>query len=117
MEIAVRNIVIDCTDPHSMRSFWAAFLGYEVRWTNETYTFMLHPDGRRPGLVLQLVQKVTPGKNRVHFDLEVADVDAASQRAQELGATIASKIEEDGIAWTVMRDPEGNYFCIQRSDK
>jgi predicted enzyme related to lactoylglutathione lyase len=115
MEIAVRNIVIDCTDPELMRAFWGAFIGYETRWSNDTYRFMLHPDGRRPGLVLQKVPEVATEKNRIHFDLDVADVDAAAQRAQELGATFVQRVEEEGIAWTVMRDPEGNYFCIQRA--
>jgi predicted enzyme related to lactoylglutathione lyase len=114
MEIAVRNIVIDCNDADSLSRFWESFLGYETKWSNETYRFMLHPDGRRPGLVLQSVPERATGKNRVHFDLEVVDVDAAVQRARELGASVASEVEEEGIAWTVMTDPEGNYFCIQR---
>jgi predicted enzyme related to lactoylglutathione lyase len=115
VEIAVRNIVIDCTDAEVMSRFWTTFMGYETRWNNDTYTFMLHPDGRRPGLVLQKVPEVATEKNRVHFDLEVADVDAAAQRAQELGATFVRRVEEEGIAWTVMQDPEGNYFCIQQA--
>jgi predicted enzyme related to lactoylglutathione lyase len=114
MEIAVRNIVIDCNDADTMSSFWENLLGYETKWSNDTYRFMLHPDSRRPGFVLQSVPERPMGKNRVHFDLEVADVDATVQRAQELGASVASHVEEDGVAWTVMTDPEGNYFCIQR---
>lgn len=115
MEIAVRNIVIDCTDAESMSRFWRTFMGYETRWSNDTYTFMLHPDGRRPGLVLQKVPEIATEKNRIHFDLEVEDVDDATQRAQELGATFIHRVEEEGLAWTVMRDPEGNYFCIQKA--
>ncbi|MEA2485781.1 MAG: hypothetical protein QOD46_892 [Actinomycetota bacterium] len=114
MEIAVRNIVIDCNDADAMSSFWENLLGLETKWSNEVYRFMLHPDGRRPGFVLQTVPERRVGKNRVHFDLEVADVDAAVQRALELGASVAAKVEEDGIAWTVMTDPEGNLFCLQR---
>jgi predicted enzyme related to lactoylglutathione lyase len=114
MEFAVRNIVIDCNDSDSMSRFWENLLGYETKWSNDTYRFMLHPDGRRPGLVLQSVPEAATGKNRVHFDLEVADVAAAVRRAEDLGASIAAKVEEAGIAWTVMRDPEGNLFCIQR---
>ena len=78
MEIAVRNIVIDCTNPELMSAFWGAFIGYETRWSNPIYRFMLHPDGRRPGLVLQTVPEVATEKNRIHFDLDVADVEAAA---------------------------------------
>jgi predicted enzyme related to lactoylglutathione lyase len=114
MEIAVRNIVIDCTDAESLSRFWSTFMGFETRWSNNTYTFMLHPDGRRPGMVLQIVPEIATEKNRIHFDLEVEDVEFAAQRAQELGATFVHRVEEEGIAWTVMQDPEGNYFCIQK---
>jgi predicted enzyme related to lactoylglutathione lyase len=114
MEIAVRNIVIDCNDLDVMSNFWENLLGLETKWSNDTYRFMLRPDGRRPGLVLQSVPERPVTKNRVHFDLEVADVDATVERARELGASVAAKVEEEGIAWTVMTDPEGNFFCIQR---
>jgi predicted enzyme related to lactoylglutathione lyase len=65
-------------------------------------------------LVLQTVPEVPTEKNRIHLDIEVEDVDAAIQRARDLGATLVERIEEEGIAWTVMRDPEGNFFCIQQ---
>ena len=116
MEITIRNIVIDCNDAEAMRRFWGEFMGYETRWSNSTYNFMLHPDGRRPGLVLQTVPEVATEKNRLHFDVEVNDVEAAVTRARELGATLVEEIEEEGIAWTVMRDPEGNYFCVQQAE-
>jgi predicted enzyme related to lactoylglutathione lyase len=114
VEVRIRNIVIDCNDARAMSDFWGRFLGLETRWSNDTYRFMLHPDGRRPGLVLQTVPEIPTEKNRIHFDVEVVDVDAAVQRAQDLGATLAERIQEEGIAWTVMRDPEGNFFCIQQ---
>jgi predicted enzyme related to lactoylglutathione lyase len=117
MEMAIRNIVIDCNDMEAMTRFWGAFIGYETRWSNATYNFMLRQDGGRPGLVLQAVPEVATEKNRIHFDIEVADVEAAAQLAQDLGATLVTKIEEDGLAWTVMRDPEGNYFCIQQAER
>ena len=115
MEIGIRNVVIDCNNPESMTAFWEALLGFELKWSNPTYRFLLHPDGRRPGLVLQAVSERPTEKNRIHLDLEVADVGAGVDHALHLGATRVETIEEDGIAWTVMRDPEGNYFCLQET--
>lgn len=45
-----------------------------------------------PGLVLvldavQAVDKPTPGKNRMHLDLHVPDMQAEARRLVELGAT------------------------------
>jgi catechol 2,3-dioxygenase-like lactoylglutathione lyase family enzyme len=115
MKLAIRNVVIDCNNAELMTTFWGALLGFEVKWSNPTYRFLLDPDGRRPGLVLQLVPERPREKNRLHLDLEVADVAAAVDQAVELGATRVETIEEDGIAWTVMRDPEGNHFCLQQA--
>jgi predicted enzyme related to lactoylglutathione lyase len=115
MDVAMRNVVIDCNDPERMAHFWQSLMGFEMKWSNETYRFMLHPDGRRPGLVLQVVPEIPREKNRLHLDLDVPDVAAAVKRAEELGATMVKSVDEDGIAWTVMRDPEGNYFCFQQA--
>ncbi|MEA2507449.1 MAG: hypothetical protein QOH48_2067 [Actinomycetota bacterium] len=117
MDVGIRNVVIDCTDPERMTRFWQALMGYEMKWSNETYRFMLHPDGRRPGLVLQTVSETPTDKNRLHLDLEVADVPGAVKRAEDLGAALVRSVEEEGIAWTVMRDPEGNYFCLQQAEE
>lgn len=111
----MRNVVIDCNDSDLMARFWGTFMGFETRWSNDTYRFMLPPGGGRPGLVVQTVPEIATEKNRLHIDIEVADVVEAVARAEELGATQVEGVEEDGIAWTVMRDPEGNYFCIQQA--
>ena len=61
------------------------------------------------------------GKNRIHFDLRPN----AGTRAQEvarlvaLGATVVadrSDIHGPGIGWVTMADPEGNEFCVLRSE-
>jgi predicted enzyme related to lactoylglutathione lyase len=115
VEIRVRNVVIDCNDSELMARFWGQLMGFETKWSNETYTFMLSLSGDRPGLVLQTVPEKAVEKNRVHLDLEVADVAGTVARAEQLGASRVELVEEDGIAWTVMRDPEGNFFCIQQA--
>ena len=53
------------------------------------------------------------GKNRLHFDLAVSDVAAATRQCEALGA---SRVTEGVLAgpfkWQVMFDPEGNEFCL-----
>jgi hypothetical protein len=53
------------------------------------------------------------GKNRLHLDLRASAYDEAVQRAVEIGAVPAPDVYE-GDRWTVLRDPEGNEFCILR---
>jgi hypothetical protein len=58
-------------------------------------------------------------RNRVHFDLRPTDRprDEEVERVTALGATVVQDCRTaDGRGWVVMADPEGNEFCILRSD-
>jgi predicted enzyme related to lactoylglutathione lyase len=39
-------------------------------------------------------------------------VDAEAERLQGIGATRLRALEELGVYWLVMQDPEGNEFCV-----
>jgi predicted enzyme related to lactoylglutathione lyase len=119
MEFAFRNVAVDCNDLDLMTDFWSAMTGFQVVWESRVYRFLRHPDGRRPGLVLQKVPERPEAKTRIHVDLDAVgteDEAAAVARAEALGAEVVEAHEEFGVRWTVMRDPEGNVFCIQTSD-
>ena len=49
----------------------------------------------------------------MHLDLRVKNYEEAIARAVSLGATSANDIYR-GDEWKVLRDPEGNEFCIIR---
>jgi Glyoxalase-like domain len=68
--------------------------------------------GRR--ILFQAVPEPRQGKNRLHFDLHPgpAERGATVTRLEALGAAVVRDVEEPGGAWTVMRDPEGNEFCV-----
>jgi predicted enzyme related to lactoylglutathione lyase len=53
------------------------------------------------------------GKNRLHLDLRSRDLATAIEQALALGATRADDVYAGG-RWQVMRDPEGNEFCLLR---
>ncbi|MDQ4095155.1 MAG: VOC family protein [Actinomycetota bacterium] len=119
MEFAFRNIAIDCNDLEGMTAFWSSLTGFEVVWESAIYKFLRHPDGRRPGIVMQKVPERPSAKTRIHVDLDavgVGDEDEAIAHAESLGAELVERHAEFGVRWTVMRDPEGNVFCIQTSD-
>ena len=83
------------------------------------------PDGRGPRIFFQRVPESKQVKNRVHLDVNSggprgtpdderrANVDAAVERAVGLGASTVGLVEERGERHYVMRDPEGNEFCLQ----
>ncbi len=80
---------------------------------------MIYSADRRHRLLFIEVPDVKQAKNRIHLDLRpvegARDVELA--RLTELGATVvADRRNADGTGWVVLADPEGNEFCILRSD-
>lgn len=111
------ELCLDCNDGVATATFWAEALRYRRAGTAGQYHVLVDPEGTGPNLVIQEVAEPKPGKNRVHFDLKVADIETEATRLVALGATrvMASPIEEHGGAWVVMTDPEGNEFCVCRA--
>ena len=108
------GLVLDCADPERLAEFWAPALGYVNLGTAGNYV-ALYPDGRPgPKLLLQRVTESKGPKNRMHLDIEVADIHAEAERLVALGATQTgdAALSEHGSNWLLMADPEGNEFCI-----
>jgi predicted enzyme related to lactoylglutathione lyase len=51
-------------------------------------------------------------KNRVHFDLEAAEVLAEADRLTSLGAKQVRSLAENDNRWISFTDPEGNEFDL-----
>jgi len=108
------GLVLDCTDPEALAASWAPALGYVNLGTAGAYV-ALFPDGKPgPKLLLQRVDEAKTVKNRMHFDIEVSDIETESARLVDLGATRVSEgpCSEHGSTWILMADPEGNEFCV-----
>ena len=111
------SIQIDCLDPIALAAFWADILGAEVDETigDPPHYVVVTPTAiGGPWLSFQRVPETKATKNRLHLDLVVDDLDAASNRITELGGRpgSADDLEEYGYRWRVMHDPEGNEFCV-----
>ena len=118
MALRLRTIVIDATDPTALTRFWAEALGREVVATgHDEFTLLRDPSRRDPKLLIQKVPERPAGhKNRVHIDLYAPDPSAEAARLERAGASVKEKHEERGDMWIWMTDPDGNDFCIVRSD-
>lgn len=55
-------------------------------------------------------------KNRVHLDFRPDDQDQEVARLIELGAHRVDIGQGNEVTWVVLTDPEGNEFCVLRSD-
>jgi hypothetical protein len=68
--------------------------------------------GGVPRLWFQLVPETRIVKIRVHLDLVSADADAEAKRLTGLGASVPATYP----GWITLAAPEGNEFCMQRSE-
>jgi predicted enzyme related to lactoylglutathione lyase len=109
--MTLRTITFDCADAGRLARFWAEVMGWEVGpGANER--FALVGDAGRPGMMFIQVPEGKTAKNRMHLDLASSDLQADLEHLLALGATRVHDKEEWGVAWTTLRDPEGNEFCI-----
>ena len=108
------GLVLDCADPDALAEFWSKALGYTYLGRGGAYSMLIDPDGKSPKLLLQKVAEPKSGKNRMHFDIHVRDIEAEAARLEALGARRAApeQLSEFGTTWILMADPEGNEFCV-----
>ena len=107
----VSAVVVDCSNPGIVAAFWQALLGGRTVEYRELNVVAL----RAPGITFDFCGNDDPKvtKNRWHLDLATYDVDATVERALALGARRADDFSA-GDHFVVMRDPEGNEFCVLR---
>jgi predicted enzyme related to lactoylglutathione lyase len=104
----VSHVIVDCTDPERLASFWAALLGRAVATRTGPYVWLTREQGL--GLGFQKVAETKVVKNRVHLDLATPDLVTERRRVEQLGGRRADGYEAGGFL--VMADPEGNEFCL-----
>lgn len=107
---------IDCADLEVMTQFWGELLGVEYK-TIEHFGFLAHAEDRKVTIWLQKVDEEKAGKNRIHLDLVVADLDAAVQRVESLGGQGGELHEWESFVWRTCTDPEGNVFDIMQAQQ
>jgi predicted enzyme related to lactoylglutathione lyase len=116
----IRTITFDCADPQLVGRFWEFLLGWPLEFDPEdpSDAFLQNPD-QGPNILFQTIPEPKRVKNRVHLDLGPTERtrDEEVERLQAAGATVVGDHRKpDGTGWVVMADPEGNEFCIERSD-
>jgi hypothetical protein len=109
--VGIAALAIDCTDPLGLARWWSRVLGGSIDIDPQGGATLHTPDG----LAIDFLRVPEPktGKNRLHLDLRSRDLATAIEQVLSLGATRADDIYAGG-RWQVMRDPEGNEFCLLR---
>ena len=125
MTSLISHTSVDCADAFALSEWWKQVLGYVD----------IDGDPNEPGHEECMIRSAETGhqvlfievpdvkqvKNRLHFDLRPADGtrDEEVARLLAIGATQVDdqrEVRGDGTGWMVLVDPEGNEFCVLRSD-
>ncbi|MGE5827422.1 MAG: VOC family protein [Micromonosporaceae bacterium] len=111
MPVYIKTVTFDCADALVVARFWASALGTDVDdEATADRAYVEAPGWGGPNMWFVRVPEPKTAKNRLHFDLRAqGSVEAEVARLVELGASVANV----GADLTVMRDPEGNEFCVE----
>jgi catechol 2,3-dioxygenase-like lactoylglutathione lyase family enzyme len=110
LEQGIECVCVDSADPSALAAWWQRLLGGEARVDSDG-DVALRTAGVQ--LLFLAVLESKRGKNRLHLDLRATNFESAVEAALALGAQRADDVY-DGPRWQVLRDPEGNEFCILR---
>lgn len=117
----LRHITVDCADPFALATFWSAVTGWPVSGQDEPGDdeVLVEAPSPVPGLLFIRVPEGKTVKNRVHLDWVPSERtrDEEVERLLGMAATVYEDHRApDGRGWVTMLDPEGNEFCVERSD-
>jgi predicted enzyme related to lactoylglutathione lyase len=116
MTSTLRNITVDCADVERVARFWAAVLDRKPGdQSSEHFASLPAVQPGEPTWLFLHVPEPKTAKNRFHVDLTTPDRDAEVARLVELGATRIAEMNEYGLSWVVLNDPEGNEFCVAQA--
>ena len=131
---ALRQVVLDCTDPRALAEFYRQLLGLVYRPGDEPplpgepdplgddWLVLRHPDGAA-ALAFQKVDELPeatwpsgPHPQQLHLDLTVpttAELDRQHARALALGGRLLlDRTDDPDEPLRVYADPAGHPFCI-----
>jgi hypothetical protein len=136
------QITVDCSDSVRVAVWWAEALGWDfvdldptrfeslkaqgfcsdedtvtladgrLSWRNGAA--IEHPTDRTRRFYFENVPEAKTVKNRLHIDVQVGPDrrDAQVHRLVQMGASVIGSGTQGSHSWVVLRDIEGNEFCV-----
>ena len=125
MTAFVSHTTIDCHNAYELSEWWKAVLGYvdldgDPNLPGHEECMILDPETGHRLLFIEVPDDRVV-KNRLHLDLRPRTASRAEEVEAVLahGATLVADLRGKygpGTGWVVLADPEGNEFCMLRSE-
>ena len=125
MACFVSHTTIDCLDAYALSEWWKPVLGLtdvpgDPNEPGHEECMILDPESGYRLLFIE-VPDPTPGKPRVHLDVRPRERtrDAEVEHLLAYGAFLHADHRGrygPGTGWVTLADPEGNLFCVLRSE-
>lgn len=125
MTSRISHTTVDSRNAHDQSLWWGEVLGYsqdprDPNLPGHEECMIFSPDGRQRVLFIEVPEGKTV-KNRIHFDLWPTDrtMNEEVDRLVAVGATLVHDLRDHhgpGTGWVTLADPEGNEFCVLRSE-
>lgn len=124
MTVWISHTTIDAHDSYALSQWWKQVLGWtdvpgDPNEPDHEECMIIDPDGPGRLLFIRVPDAELPAK-RIHFDVRPRDRGQAEEVTwlQSVGASVVADrrgIHGLGTGWVTMADPEGNEFCVLRS--
>ena len=108
----LRGVVVDADDIELLAAFWGAVVGVGIAEQFDDWIMLIPRSG---GAYLAFQPREVGGTDsvtRLRLDIEVANLDDATERIETLGGRLVDVVDEAEFTYHLMADPEGNEFSI-----
>lgn len=119
-DLRLATIVVNALDMDRAADFWSRALGYDRPdriGPTDQFAHLKDPAGTGPTVLIQRAEQIPSEPAPVHIDLYTSKRDEHIDRILALGAT---RVDDwpypDEHDFIVLRDPEGNEFCVIQVD-
>jgi predicted enzyme related to lactoylglutathione lyase len=123
------NVTFACAEPRELGRFWALALGWPDENIDESifqtfreagvgepdisgFHLVKAPNGSRPRFYFHRREKSRPESYPMHLDFATDDREAEVERLVRAGASVVETKQGTNVTFTILRDPEGNPFCV-----
>ena len=122
----ISHTTIDCHDAFALSEWWKRLLGYvdiegDPNGPGDEECMIQDPESGHRLLFIEVPDERLPPK-RIHFDVRPRVGTQADEIDSALGLGATLVVDRRGIygpgsGWAVLADPEGNQFCVLRSEQ